>query len=238
VSLDGVKLGQGWPTLEDRGAWRVRGPSLWQRFRYWRLRWLVLVNVLIIAAAASVLLFLASGYRPLAYGEFGMRNLTYPGLPAAHGIRSVNTFGGVREDHYIPPHRGTFYLVVSVMNRGSHAVIVENAFMPDSSPLASADRTLYSRPGGGNGAIGDPRPSRVLHDVKLNPGDNIFVALPVHSWHCAERGNWMSVPFFYVKYRFLFFDHIAAVPWGMHNDALIMHAPFGKPGQGGVFCAK
>jgi len=26
------------------------------------------------------------------------------------------------------------------------------------------------------------------------------------------------------------------MPWGMNDDMLIMHAPFGKPGQPGVFC--
>jgi hypothetical protein len=238
VSLDGVKLGEGWPTLEDRGVWRIRRPGLWQRFRYWRLRWLVLATVLIIAAAALVLLSLASGYRPLAYGDDDMRNLSYPGLPAAHGIRTVNSFGGIRKDHYIPPQRGTFYLVVSVMNRGSRSVIVENAFMPYSSPLRSAGRALYSRPRSGSRAIGDPRPSRVLRDVKLGPGDEIFVAIPVRAWRCAGRDSWASVPFFYVKYRFLFFHRIAALPWGMQNDMLIMHMPFGKPGQGGVLCAR
>jgi hypothetical protein len=238
VSLDGVKLGEQWPVLGDRGARRFRRPGLWQRFRYWRLRWLVLVTVPILAAAASVLLTLASGYRPLAYGEDDMRNLSYPGLPAGHGIRSVNSFGGIRTDHYIPPQRGTFYLVVSVTNLGSRSVTVEKAFMPHSSALRSAGRALYSRPGADHRAIGDPRPSRVLHDVKLGPGDEIFVAIPVRSGRCAERDSWMSVPFFYVKYRFLFFHHIAALPWGMHNDMLIMHAPFGKPGRGGVFCAR
>ena len=35
---------------------------------------------------------------------------------------------------------------------------------------------------------------------------------------------------------FLFFHHVAALPWGMRNDMLIMHAQFGKPGQPGAFC--
>jgi hypothetical protein len=238
VSLDGVKLGESWPVLDDRGVRSVRRPGPWQRFRYWRWRWLVLVIVLTIAAAASVLLTLANGYRPLAYGEDDMRNLSYPGLPAGHGIRSVNSFGGIRTDHYIPPQRGTFYLVVSITNLGSRAVTVEKAFMPHGSALRSAGRALYSRPRAGHRAIGDPRPSHVLHNVKLEPGAEIFVAIPVRSGRCAERNSWTSVPFFYVKYRFLFFHHIAALPWGMQNDMLIMHAPFGKPGQGGVFCAR
>jgi hypothetical protein len=65
-------------------------------------------------------------------------------------VGAVNTFGGIREDHYIPPQRG--------------------------------------------------------------------------------------VPSFYVSYRFLFFHHVAALPWVMENDALIMHAPFGKPGQATAIC--
>jgi hypothetical protein len=44
------------------------------------------------------------------------------------------------------------------------------------------------------------------------------------------------VPRFYVSYRFLFFHHVAALPWGFNDDIIIMHAPFGKQGQPGVFC--
>ncbi|MGN6793333.1 MAG: hypothetical protein ACTHJW_13205 [Streptosporangiaceae bacterium] len=186
---------------------------------------------------ASIPLSLASDYRAsLIYGDTSMRGLAYPGLPAGHGIHTVNTFGGIREDHYIPPQRGTFYLFADIMNGGSRPVIVENVFMPYGSALRSAGRALYSRPYTGNGAIGSPQSSRVVHDVKLGPGDEILVAIPVRSWRCGERDSWASVPFFYVKYRFLFFHHIAALPWGMRHDMLIMHAPFGKPGQPGVFC--
>ena len=125
-----------------------------------------------------------------------------------------------------------------IMNGGFRAVIVENVFMPHGSALTPAGRALYSRPYGGNGAIGKPQPSRVLHDVKLGPGAEIFVAIPVRSWRCAERDSWSSVPSFSVKYRFGIFHHVAALPWGMQNDMLIMHAPFGKPGQSGIFCVR
>jgi hypothetical protein len=193
--------------------------------------------VVIVAAAASVLMSIANGYKPLSYGDTGMLNLTYPGLPAGHDIRTVNTVGGVREDHYIPPQKGTFYLFVSIMNNGSRGVTVEKVFMPRNSDLRSAGPALYSRPPGvGYGAIATPRPSHVVHDVKLGPGEEIFVAIPVRSWQCGERDMWESVPSFYVSYRFMIFHHVAALPWGMQNDALIMHAPFGKPGQANALC--
>ena len=238
MSLDDIRLYEGRRVSGDRALQPVRSPGRWERFLQWRGRWLLLAIVVIVAAVTSFLLTLASDYRPLAYGEDSMRNLAYPGLPAGHGIRTVNTFGGIREDHYIPPQRGTFYLFADIMNYGSRAVIIENVFMPYSSALRSAGRAVYSRPYEGNVAIGAPQPSHVLHDVKLGPGDEIFVAIPVRSWRCGERDSWDSVPFFHVKYRFLFFHHIAALPWGLQNDALIMHAPFGKQGQSGVFCVR
>jgi hypothetical protein len=36
----------------------------------------------------------------------------------------------------------------------------------------------------------------------------------------------------------MFFHTVASLPWGNDDEMLIMRAPFGKPGQPGVFCAK
>ena len=179
MSIGGVKLHEGWPVVGDRSVRPVRSPGPWKRFLHWRWRRLLLAIIVIVAAAASVLLTLANDYQPLMYGEDSMRNLTYPGLPAGQGIRTVNTFGGIRQDLYIPPQRGTFYLFADIMNGGSRAVIVENVFMPYGSALTPAGRARYARPPeGGNIAVGSPQPSRVLHDVKLGPGAEIFVAIP------------------------------------------------------------
>lgn len=34
--------------------------------------------------------------------------MTAAGLPTGHGIHAVNDFGGLSEDIFIPPRRGTF----------------------------------------------------------------------------------------------------------------------------------
>ena len=65
----------------------------------------------------------------------------------------------------------------------------------------------------------------------------LLIAIPVRSWPCAEHYSWATVPSFDVTYRFLFFRHVAALPWGDRGNMLIMHAPYGKQGQPGVFCA-
>ncbi len=240
MAVDGVNLHEGWPVSGARGGRPVRSPSRWGRLRRWRWRWrwLVLAVLVIVAAAASVLLSIADAYRPLAYGFDGSTTLAYPGLSAGHGIRAVNTFGGIREDLYIPPQRGKFYLFVSVMNVGSRSVILEKVSLPKGSALTAAGPVRYAwPPDAGNGTSGIPPARRVLHNVGLSPDREIFLAIPVRSWPCATRNSpWFTVPSFDVSYRFLFFHHVAALPWGMQNDMLIMHAPFGKPGQPGVFC--
>jgi hypothetical protein len=34
------------------------------------------------------------------------------------------------------------------------------------------------------------------------------------------------------------FTHVAALPWGMNDDMLIMHFPAGRPGEKGVYCVR
>ena len=82
-------------------------------------------------------------------------------------------------------------------------------------------------------------PKRILHNVRLGPDEQIHIAIPVHSWPCAKirNSNWLAVPTFNVSYRFMFFHHVAALPWGHMDEMIIMRGPFGKPGQPGVFCA-
>lgn len=240
MSLAGVKLYEGWPVPGGRGIPSPTGDHggrrRWmRRWPWWA--WLVLATTMAVIATASVLATLANAYQPLTFGDTSMRALAYPGLPAGHGIRTVNTFGGAREDFYIPPQRGTFYLSVSIMNTGSRPVIIESVTMPRSSDLRQAGQTRYARPGGGNGAPIPPPAKRVLHNVTLGHWQEIFVAIPVRSWPCTSKEfGWSTVPSFEVTYRFAIFTHIAALPWGMNDDMLIMHAPFGKQGEPGVFC--
>jgi hypothetical protein len=236
MSLAGVKLHEGWPFPADGGIRSPWSEGRW-RWRWPRWAWLVLAVTVALAATASGLATLASAYQPLTFGDTGSRTLTYPGLPAAHGIRPVNTFGDIREDLYLPPQRGTFYLFVTIMNNGSRPVIIESVSLPRSSDLRQAGQTRYARPGGGNGAPIPPPARRVLHNVTLGHYQEIFVAIPVRSWPCTSRHfGWSTVPSFDVTYRFGIFTHVAALPWGMKDDMLIMHAPFGKQGQPGVYC--
>jgi len=158
---------------------------------------------------------------------------------AGHGIRVVNNIGHFREDFYIPPQRGTFYLFVSVLNTGTRPVIVEKLTLPRFSHLVLAGPVRYTRQGPPE-TSGILPARRILHNVKLSPFEQIHIAIPVHSWPCARirNSNWSAVPTFNVSYRFMFFHHVAALPWGFKDEMLIMRVPFGKPGQPGVFCAR
>lgn len=240
MSLTGVKFHEGWPVVRGTGSPKGDhgGGRRWpRRWPWWA--WLVLGTVAAIAATASALLTLASDYQPLSYGDTSTRALAYPGLPAGHGIRTVNTFGDVREDWYIPPQRGTFYLYVSITNTGSRPVIIESVSVPKTGELRQAGQTRYARPPEGNGVPIPPPPRHVLHDVTLGHWQEIFVAIPVRSWPCtSSQFGWTYVPSFDVTYRFGIFTHVAALPWGMHDDMLIMHFPAGKPGEPGVFCVR
>ena len=111
--------------------------------------------------------------------------------------------------------------------------------LPRFSHLVLAGPVRYSRQGP-PGTSGILPPKRILHNVRLGPFEQIHIAIPVHSWPCAKIRNsaWSAVPTFNVSYRFMFFHHVAALPWGHMDEMLIMRAPFGKPGQPGVFCAK
>jgi len=238
VTVDGLRIGEGLPASGDDGGLSV---SRLRRFRHWRWRWLAwfaLALAVIIAVSGAILLTRANAYRPLTYGLDGSGGLRYPGLPAGHGIRDVNNLGGFRQDHYIPPQRGTFYLFASVMNTGSRAVIIESVTLPRFSHLVLSSPIRYGRPSGPNTSGIGPA-NRILHNARLGANKQIFIAFPVHSWPCAKTRSsaWSAVPRFYVHYRFMFFHHVAALPWGFDDDEIIMRTPFGRPGQPGVFCA-
>jgi hypothetical protein len=198
VSLDGVKLHEGWPVPGDRRVRPTRSPERWERFRHWRWRWLawlVLAIVVIVTASVSILLNIANDYLPLTYGLDGMGGLAYPGLPAGHGIRNVNTFGHVREDIYIPPQRGTFYLFASVLNTGTRTVIIEKVSLPKYSKLIPAGPVRYARPSGGYGTSGIPAAKRILRNVKLGQtrrSSSRFRCVPGH----ARRPGTQPGPWF------------------------------------------
>jgi hypothetical protein len=109
----------------------------------------------LVAAVVVVLLAKAASYQPLTYGGTGVSTLDYPGLPAAHSTRTVNTFGSVRQDVYIPPQRKgyTFYLFADIANDGSRTITIESVGLPPHSALTPAGPARYALPSpAGNGA--------------------------------------------------------------------------------------
>ena len=208
------------------------------RRRPWR-RWVALAIVLVLAVT-GVLLAKAASYQPLGYGDTSVLTLDYPGLPAAHGARAVNTFGLVRQDVYIPPQpKGyTFYLFADIRNNGSRAVTIESVGLPPDDGLTPAGPARYAPPASlGDGSAGVPPASTVVRDVTLRPGGEILAAIPARSWPCFTKfEGFDTVPSFDVTYRFGFFTRTTALPWNMRGGELILHAPHGQQGQAGVAC--
>ncbi len=171
----------------------------------------------------------------MSYGSTGNSAEWYPGLPPGRGIHLVNNVGGFHEDIYIPPQRGVFSLFVDVRNNGSFPVTIESLTVPTPG-LYLAGPVRYSTLGMGGSNQIPPPTSRVLHEFVLRPGQEIFVGLPVRTWPCAETNEWSEVTSFNVKMRYLWLTRTVALPWGPLTDSLIMHAPFGRPGESGTFC--
>jgi hypothetical protein len=184
-----------------------------------------------------VLAAVASRYQPIGYGSTSSETEAFPGLPAGKGIRPVNNLGGFHEDIYIPPQRGTFSLFADLRNHGTHPVTIVSVSLGNISGMGLAGPVRYSTPGMGGSNQIPPPTSRVLRDVTLGPGREMFLGFPVHMWPCAQVGGWQGVPDFYVTTRYLMFTHTVAVPWGMQGDSLLMQLPGGRPGQKGVVCA-
>lgn len=221
--------------ISERTRARLAGSRVLGSARWW---WLVAAGVVAVAAflVAEVL-----GTRPepisISYGSSGNTAELYPGLHPGRGIRPVNDFGPFHEDIYIPPQNGTFSLFADIANNGTGPVTVESVSMPAGSPVTLAAPVRYSTPGmGGSNQIPPPM-SRVLHDVVLGPGQEMFVGFPVRMWPCAQKDGWTEISFFLVRVRNAQVTRTVAVPWGNLGDALIVHAPGGRPGQPGTVCA-
>ena len=213
---------------ESPGAARGHG-------RVWL--WWSLAGFGVLAASALITVsVLAATYQPLSFGGTGNSAELYPGLPAGDGIHLVNTVGGLHEDFYIPPQRGTFSLFADITNSGSYAVTIESVSLPTGGPVTLAGPVRYSTPGMGGSIMIPPPISRVLHNVVLRPGHDLFLGFPVRTWPCTQQYGWASESSFTVKMRFAMFTRTVAMPWGSLGDSLVMHSPGGRPGDAGTFC--
>jgi len=239
MGLPDVKFHDGWPVAQGRDArpGRANRRRTGSRRQISRWFWLALTAFALLLTPIIVLAILADHYQPLRYGDTGTAGLAYPGLRAPQGARTVNTFGGVREDVYLPPQHGVFFLFAAVMNVGSRTVIIQAVTVPKDGPLKQAGMTRYARPPStGYGAPGIPLARHVVHDLALRPGQEVFFAIPLRSWRCGQRNWWVTEQSFNVRYEFGPFTHVIALPWGMQGDELIMHAPLGMPGQANSLC--
>ena len=215
------------PADAEPGSARRRG-----RFRWW---WLLPPLALVLAAAA-ILTALGATFQPLEFGaDSGLGGV--PGVPAAKGWRWVNDFGGYSGDLYVPPQPGTFAITVSIFNRSTHAITIENVTLPKVAgtnwPLTPAGPALYYFVRAG----AQQPPVHVLRNVTLGPGQNMEIAVPVRTAPCGDRKSWVRVDSVLVRERFLFFRHTVALPFSYLGGHLIVNRPDPHPGRPGVFCA-
>jgi len=236
MSLLDVKFGDGWPSLRGRQAGPGRtGPGAGFRPRWSRWSWLAVGASALLVVAAIVLAVLAYCYQPLAYGGTGFTNEYFRGLPTGKGIHLVNTVGGLHEDVYIPPQRGVFSLFVDIANLGPRSVMIEAVTVPRGGPVWAAGPARYAWQGQSQ-PITKPH---LLRHVRLGPGREVLVGLPVRTWSCTSKSGWASVPSAFVTYQFGPFRHRVALPWGPLDDELVLHIPDGPhigPGPGSI-CA-
>lgn len=215
------------------GPGELRRPA-WRR---WAWRW-ALLAVALVGAAVVILAVAASRYQPVGFGDTGNSLELFPGLPAGQGIHPVNDLGGFHEDMYIPPQRQIFSLFTSITNNGTHPVTISSARLPEETSLSLAAPVRYSVPGmGGSDEIPPPK-SRVLHEVVLSPGQELFLGFPARTqWPCARTDGWESISDFDVTVGYAMFSHTVPIPWGSQGDSLLVRAPGGRPGQKDVICA-
>jgi hypothetical protein len=96
------------------------------RVPWWRhRRWLLALGALILAVALGVAVTLASTYQPVRYGQ------VVPAIDGTLNVRTVNDFGDIHGQLYIPPQPATpGSLILSLMNTGPYPVTIKSVSMP------------------------------------------------------------------------------------------------------------
>jgi hypothetical protein len=203
------------------------------RPRHGRRRWALAGVAALLAAALVVLAVLAGAYQPIQFG--GTNGVSFPGLPTATGLRSVNTFGLQGGQLYVPPQLGTFTVVESIENTGPETVTIAAVSIlspPDQQALHDPwIGTPVAWPlvpaGPAQAMIDTPRPTGIARPaagLSLGSGQAAQIAIPVRlGGPCYERQGWNTADTFYVEERFLTFTHWVAIsfaiPWLFHQPA-------------------
>ncbi|MGO9910669.1 MAG: hypothetical protein ACLPQS_05860 [Acidimicrobiales bacterium] len=195
-----------------------------------RRKMLILALAVVLVAAIAVLGSLAGTYQPLQFG--GGWGGTFPGLPTAKGMRTVNNFGVWPGDTYIPPQAGAFTISESVVNRGPYAVTIEavtiagpNSFASDQWPVRSVGAVRYYSMSGRT-----PSTGRSVRGLVLGPNSDVYIGLPVRFVSACTEGGFTELDQFYVQERYLIFTHWVAIPFG---QPIMMKSP-AMPNQSGA----
>jgi hypothetical protein len=204
-----------------------------------RRRLLLLALGALLAAAVVVLAILAGTYQPVQYGDSG--GGTLPGMPAAKGIQTVNTFGNAQGETYVPPQLGVFTITETIQNTGPQPVTIEAVSILSPAEQANQARGIPPSPLTPAGPVRwqnmiphQPAPTSgtSVAGLSLRPGQDIYVSIPVRlSGTCYEPGSYDTTGALYVKERFLAFTHWVAITFD--TPFIFRHPsnPGGEPSQ-------
>ena len=182
----------------------------------WRRRSLIALGALL-TAAVVVLALLAGTYQPVQFGDAG--GGTLPGMPAARGIQTVNTFGGAQGETYVPPQLGVFTITETIQNTGPQPVTIEAVSILSPAEQASQAQGIALSPLTPAGPVrwqnmitapDQPRPisGTSVAGLSLRPGEDIYVSIPVRLiGTCYDKQSFDTTDALYVKERFLTFTH-------------------------------
>ena len=198
------------------------------RRRRW---WLIALGALGVTCVV-VAGVLAGTYQPVGFG--GGSAPEFPGMPAAVGARTVNTFGASNGEIYVPPQRGVFAFAESIQNSGPLPVTIEAVTVAQPQqpgvtpwPLTPAGQARYFPINSQWTGRGRP-----VAGLSLRPGQAIYVGIPARmSYRCYFPNGWTGADVFYVEERFLFFTHWVAIPLA---TPLVFHEP--EPGGANMVC--